>query len=370
MYGLELMLDRTSTTMGTAVRANGGRDCRPSTVLPSRRVWARPDATISHGISIDALSGVYKVEGDPVEVHPELDAQDAAARRSRRRQRTVRRTAPAVELEWDALYPVRRGTALFTHTGPGGVVPPRAMQKFWHWYDKCFDRPYYCKLEAHAVPGEYHYHCIVPDAPRAAKGHSIDALQAEWARCLGDTSNKNALQIDWLDKRVSKRKGVMGYFLSYMKKKGGKAYQEDYSHVPPYIKTVTYRRLRTPRAHLRRALPQGSDLCGALKLAPVGRPRRFPGGWWRVAMACAAQPQVVRDVDLHPVWVDSVPGGGFRLEGIELLVQRDRAPPPDQLAARVVARHQLRRGRSRAGGRPGLASTQLKETPPARAADA
>ena len=247
-----------------------------------------------------------------------------------------------MELEWAELEPIRRGTLLLTFTTRDKDAPERAMRTFWNWYDKRFGRPHFAWLEQFKDESGWHYHAIVPDAPRADVGHSADALQAEWARATRRNVSDVNVDLSWLPKWKKKgKRGPVAYALSYAKKSGPKKYQQEYDDAPRGLHTVLYTRLQVPLALVCRVSDDLRDFLQTAGVQPIERPSRCRGGGWLVGVrrrspvdgTCWLRLQVLQEVDLA--------AGVVRTLGVACEADESHPPRGSLVRRRLTARHAL-----------------------------
>jgi hypothetical protein len=240
--------------------------------------------------------------------------------------------------------PIRRGTLLFTFTVRGKQLPERSMRTFWHWYDKHFGKRHFAWLEAHHDHSGWHYQAIVPDAPQAAEGHSVAALQAEWARvCAAQLQDVN-LDLVWLPKwRRKAKRGAVAYALSYSKKRGDKQYQQEYDDAPTGLHTVMYSRLTQPAALVQRVSADFHDFLETAALEADSRPVRSPGGGWVFAVRRMSRRRDRCFLRLQLLWEVDVAAGVVRMLGVAVEAQEQAPPLGDLAPRRLKARRELSR---------------------------
>lgn len=176
---------------------------------------------------------------DATDLPPSKLERDAPARRRARLKRGVERFAQAVQLTGGCRYDAR--LLLFTVRSADVGDVQGQIRRFWHTVRARFGpQRYFAWLELQRR-GAPHYHAIWLDAPLPDTRASKAWLERTWG--LGFVKVRT-MPRRWANAKASR------YVKSYAKKIGGKAYQQDYTDVPPTIRTFVTNRWGVPADEL------------------------------------------------------------------------------------------------------------------------
>lgn len=192
-----------------------------------------------------------------------------------RRGRSLKRGAQAWAAEVRYRGGARRGAVLLTLTFREHLDDRTVayhLRRFWDAYTKHFDyRPQRLSWLEYQASGRHHYHAIIIDPPPAAQ-HRWEVVASLWGQGRTNMLWRNA---EWVDHTA------LRYAVSYSKKFGEKAYQQEYEQASRAIRTYHTSRLHSADARLQR-LPRWAYHAATESGRTLLDGVRAPGGGLRV----------------------------------------------------------------------------------------
>lgn len=201
--------------------------------------------------------------------------------RAARRRRGLHRESWVWAAELRGRCLPRRGVLLATFTlrsaDPDGVELDGSQRAFWHAFLRRFPGVAYFAWMEVQRRGVVHYHAILADPPGGRDGLTGPWMTHQWAVALGVADRDCNVDLSW---RAAHKLGPnpMDYAMGYAKKRGAKAYQQDYAEAPVGLRTFMHPRLTVPAAKVAKLSGAAAEFLADLGAEVVSAKRASGGG--------------------------------------------------------------------------------------------